>query len=421
MSRARPTGRTRPGRRLIGWKSAVLGASALDIGAKAESSRPSEPPARRIAARLAAVVLVCGLGFAASGCTTLPTDPEERQEVLEQRDPLEGLNRGIFAVNLTLDTFLLRPAAVLYRDWVPEPGKDIVRNFVNNLRLPFTFVNDVLQGEFDRAQTSFNRFFVNSTAGVFGMFDMATGLGLEFHEEDIGQTLATYGVGDGPYLMLPVFGPSNVRDAFGLAVEWAIDPVNVFARATGHADLLFVRSGADAIDDRSRNIAAIDDLQYRSLDFYAAVRSLYRQRRADAIANGDAAGVRSRPSLSTEPSSGSGKDEEATGAPSGDKPGPTPTGSVQPSTSPMARPAHEALPDPQRATTSELAFEEGAIMRRASVAAHLTSLDRDIVARLAGPAAHPHVNGTAESAEPAGELAVVPVPPKAPATKDGSS
>jgi phospholipid-binding lipoprotein MlaA len=143
----------------------------------------------------------------------------------------------------------------------------------------------MLQGEFDRAEDTFGRFMVNTVVGIGGLFDAATGLGLEYHNEDVGQTLAVHGVGDGPYLMLPLFGPSNVRDGTGRIVEWLIDPVNIIARNQGREDLLLVRSAADAVDARYRNLDLIDDLQYNSLDFYAAVRSFYRQKRKKDISN----------------------------------------------------------------------------------------------------------------------------------------
>ena len=145
------------------------------------------------------------------------TDPEARAAYLEASDPLEPLNRAIFSFNLTLDKAILRPIATVYNAALPDPVRDGVRNFLNNLRTPIILANDVLRGEIGRAGDTVGRFLLNSTLGVGGLFDIASELGFDFHNEDFGQTLAVWGIGEGPYLMLPIFGPSNPRDAVGLA------------------------------------------------------------------------------------------------------------------------------------------------------------------------------------------------------------
>lgn len=231
------------------------------------------------------VACVAVLSASLSGCALFISDPEERAEVIEVNDPIEGVNRHIFAVNLALDTFILRPVSVVYREFMPDPGKDMVRNFVQNLKLPFTAVNDLLQGEPNRAETAMSRFLVNSTMGVGGLFDAATGLGLDYHEEDFGQTLAVHGSEEGPYLMLPIFGPSNLRDAIGLVVQYFADPVGIAANEAGADDFGLITGGMEAVDSRHRHAESFDTLQRQSLDFYAAVRSLYRQRRAAEIKN----------------------------------------------------------------------------------------------------------------------------------------
>jgi len=237
----------------------------------------------------------CGLALAMAtllsvgmaGCTSLPQDPDERLEQLETNDPLEPLNRHIFAVNQAIDVIILRPIAVVYRDVMPEFGKRVVHNFVTNLRLPFTTINDLLQGQWNRAGVAAKRFVVNSTVGVAGLFDVATDNGLPYHEEDFGQTLASWGIGEGPYLVLPLLGPSNFRDAIGLGVQLVSDPVNIAANVTDHDELLWARAGIEAVDSRYQLLGVLGDLEQQSLDYYAALRSLYRQRRADAIRNGN--------------------------------------------------------------------------------------------------------------------------------------
>ena len=243
----------------------------------------------RPATALFALLLLTVIG----GCASVQGDRNAMDEdaIAEANDPLEGLNRQIFAVNLTIDTFLLRPAAVAYRELMPEPGKTMVRNFVDNLKLPFTALNDLAQGDFDRAHAAVGRFLVNTVLGIGGLFDPATELGLPYHKEDFGQTLAVWGMEDGPYLVLPLFGPSNFRDAIGTAVGWVADPVWIAANAADVEDGALGAAAADGVDARYRSLGTIDNLRERSLDFYATVRSLYGQRRQNEIRNGGADAV----------------------------------------------------------------------------------------------------------------------------------
>jgi phospholipid-binding lipoprotein MlaA len=223
-----------------------------------------------------------------SGCATSP-DPKNPEAVAEFErfnDPAEPAMRAIFGVNMALDSVILKPAAKLYKDVMPDVAKQGVFNFLNNLRSPVIFVNDVLQGELARAGTTLARFLINSTVGILGFADQATGMGLPYHNEDFGQTMTVWGVPEGMYIVLPVFGPSNPRDAVGLAVDFLVDPINWWSSNTSNEWVPFARSAARAVDERARIYDLIEDLQKNSLDFYAAVRSLYRQRRADAIRNG---------------------------------------------------------------------------------------------------------------------------------------
>ena len=222
-----------------------------------------------------------------SGCATMPTDPEDKAAYLEASDPLEPLNRAIFGFNLAVDKALIRPLAAAYTTILPDPVRDSVRNFVNNLRSPIILANDVLQGEIGRAGETAGRFLLNSTIGIGGLFDVAGSLGFEFHNEDFGQTLAVWGIGEGPYLMLPLLGPSNPRDTLGFVSEYFTDPVALWANNTDRQWVQYTRIGVDTVDRRSRNVKTLEELERTSLDFYAAVRSLYRQRRLDEIRNGE--------------------------------------------------------------------------------------------------------------------------------------
>ncbi len=206
-------------------------------------------------------------------------------EMPENHDPYEATNRQIFDFNLRIDRTFLRPTAERYQAYVPEPVRDGVHNALDNLNGPVVFANDVLQGDGTRAWHTARRTVVNSTLGLGGLFDVASRMGLEGHEEDFGQTLAVWGVGEGPYLMLPVLGPSNPRDAVGQGADVALDPVT-WVRMKQHIWWMAGRKYLTVLDTRSRNLDAMDGIERDSLDFYAAVRSMYRQHRASEVRNG---------------------------------------------------------------------------------------------------------------------------------------
>ena len=255
--------------------------------------------ARRGIVRSSRLLVLLLVGALAAGCATAP-DPKDSAALAEYQqinDPVEPTNRAIFSFNRFLDSALLKPVATAYRDYTPEFFQRSIHNILNNLRTPVILFNDVLQGEFKRAGVTLGRFLINSTIGVAGIGDPATDFGLPFHNEDFGQTLAVWGADEGPYIMLPILGPSNPRDTIGLIVDILIDPLNWWASNTDRNWIPFARSGVRAVDSRSRNIDALDDLEKSSLDFYAAIRSLYRQRRADEITNGEGSANMPAPGL----------------------------------------------------------------------------------------------------------------------------
>jgi phospholipid-binding lipoprotein MlaA len=231
-----------------------------------------------------AIVSAAFAALVVGGCATPPPadDKEATAAFKEANDPYEPFNRTMLEFNLFLDRAILRPVSYVYKEGVPEPIRTNIHNFLENLRAPITFANDVMQGEMDRAGNTLLRFGMNSTFGVIGINDLAAEMGFPKHEEDFGQTMATWEVDSGPYLVLPIFGPSNPRDGMGLLVDSLMDP---FRWTTPWEFRLGVMAGR-AVDKRARNYDAIEDLQKNSLDLYAAVRSLYRQRRADEIRNG---------------------------------------------------------------------------------------------------------------------------------------
>ena len=218
-----------------------------------------------------------------AGCATPPKgDPEAMAAFKATNDPYEPLNRGVFEFNLALDKAILKPIAFVYKEAVPDPFRNMIRNFLDNLRSPIILANDLLQGEWDRAGSTLFRFTMNSTFGILGINDLAGEVGFEQHDEDFGQTMAVWGVDDGPFLMLPILGPSNPRDAMGRLVDFLFDPLTYY----GGWEFGLARFATDAVDTRARRYDTINELERTSLDFYAAVRSLHRQRRKDEISNG---------------------------------------------------------------------------------------------------------------------------------------
>tara|TARA_Y100000746_G_scaffold227559_1_gene234351 strand:+ start:172 stop:957 length:786 start_codon:yes stop_codon:yes gene_type:complete len=217
---------------------------------------------------------------------TSSDDFETSSQEDEIYDPLEPINRAIFSFNNVADKIILEPAAKGYKK-LPSPIQSGISNFINNLKLPLVVVNQLLQGQGKNAVESSGRFVVNSTAGLFGLVDVAEKIGLEQKQEDFGQTLATWGVGDGFYLVLPIFGPSNVRDTTGMFLTYVTDPINAYAISEGEAWILPIRTATNAIDQRSKIIDEVNALRNNSLDYYAAVRSSYYQNRKAAILNID--------------------------------------------------------------------------------------------------------------------------------------
>lgn len=200
-------------------------------------------------------------------------------------DPFEKFNRASFTVNDYLMKFLLKPIATVY-NYAPQIARDSLHNALTNLDSPNNFGNDLLQGEFIRAIQTLERAVINSTVGVGGLMDVATNLGIPKHSADFGQTMAVWGVGEGPYVVLPLLGPSNPRDAFGLAVDSIADPLSLWANNVDLDELNYSRYGATAVDEYARVMDDLESIEDTSLDFYAAIRSLSRQHRRHQIKYG---------------------------------------------------------------------------------------------------------------------------------------
>jgi len=171
---------------------------------------------------------------------------------------------------------------------VPEEGRDAMRRALDNMKEPVVMINNVLQGDLERAGITVERFVVNSTLGIGGLVDIAKHWQLEKQTGDFGQTLFVWGLDEGPYVMLPLLGPSNPRDAIGMGIDAYIDPFSYLASAKGLDEIQITRFVLGGIEDRARVIDVLDDLQKNSLDFYAQLRSLSQQKRAAELRHGAA-------------------------------------------------------------------------------------------------------------------------------------
>lgn len=243
---------------------------------------PLQPPSDmpRQVARLAGIAL---LGAMLGACAIPPEDPGARAAHEAANDPLEPTNRYLFDVNLAADDLVINPVATMYREGVPDPYRDGIRNFLNNLQMPVTILNSALQGDWDNTVDASVSFFINTTAGLGGIFDIPGSFDEGPRREDFGQTLAVWGVDEGPYVMLPLLGPSNARDTAGLAVDILTDPLTYLLSPW----LSYARGGSQGVQVRSDLGEDYDTMRRTSIDFYASVRSLYRQNRQAMINNGE--------------------------------------------------------------------------------------------------------------------------------------
>lgn len=200
-------------------------------------------------------------------------------------DPWEGFNRAMFGVHRAVDNAVLEPVARGYRAVTPEPFRGGVRNFLRNLNAPVIFANDLLQGEFKRAGSTAGRFAINTTIGIAGVFDPATSVGLERHDEDFGQTLAVWGVPSGPYLFIPLLGPTNIRDGAGRGVDVALDPIT-WSDFDEIDTFRATRTVLGALSAREGLLDQIDAIESQGGDLYITYRSAYEVAREAAIQNG---------------------------------------------------------------------------------------------------------------------------------------
>ncbi len=225
--------------------------------------------------RVVNTIAALGLGaVVVSGCETVDDTTN---------DPFEDVNRAIFDFNNQLDNAVLEPVAGAYVEHVPGTIRTAVLDLLRHLKSPVIFANNVLQGDVNGAGNTLSRFVTNTILGFGGTVDTASKNGAPFRDEDFGQTLAVWGVGEGPYLMIPILGPMNIRDGAGKLVDSYISPLGEIDNTAFE----WTHRGVDAVDTRAGLLDTLDDLERTSLDYYAAIRSLYRQKRRDDILNGE--------------------------------------------------------------------------------------------------------------------------------------
>jgi len=235
---------------------------------------------------LAALLVAASL----CACATRPpaSDPAAVAAFDENNDRFEPLNRTMFKVDQAIDETIIHPVIWTYHTTVPDGARQALMRFMRNLGAPVTLVHDLLQGNVPAAGQTVARFVVNTTIGFFGFFDVGEEYGMPFHSEDFGQTLAVWGAPEGSYLYLPILGPSSVRDSIGFGVDsMAVDPISWYSRNPRNLQWVqWADFGLIYLTQKDDVIEALDELKRSSIDYYAALRSAYRQIRAKEVRNG---------------------------------------------------------------------------------------------------------------------------------------
>jgi phospholipid-binding lipoprotein MlaA len=220
-------------------------------------------------------------------CAHAPTDPEARAAYDSANDPAEPTNRTIFAGNQFVDRNAMQPVARAYEEYVPSGVRKSIHNFASNLREPGIAVNDALQANFSRAWNTTQRFVINTTVGGAGLFDVASDWNRPHHDADFGQTFGVWGIGTGPSVQLPLFGPSNVRDTVGKVGDILANPLS-FIPGGAMSTIQIAGGGVGAVDGRADLLSTTDKLESTSLDYYVTLRSMQAQRRAAFVDEGKA-------------------------------------------------------------------------------------------------------------------------------------
>ena len=228
-------------------------------------------------------------------------------------DPIEPINRFLFEFNEILQALILRPVGEFYQGFVPPPMRRAVNNVLQNLRSPIILANDLMQGEGQRAWQTTQRAVINTTLGIGGLSDRAAEVVVASSvDEDFGQTLAVWGVGEGFYVVLPVFGPSSQRDGVGkFVVDGYLDPLAQWLDNTGRDDVQTSRLIVDGVDTYAGVMDDLAQIKKTSIDYYAAIRSMYRQKRRAEILNGSETDLPPIPNINYEISGGTSRIEKS--------------------------------------------------------------------------------------------------------------
>lgn len=253
---------------------------------------------KRAVKTLSLIVAVNGLCLNLLETQASPTNPpcsqshkissvEARREKMkvasspEHHDPIEHVNRKVFSFNNLVDEVFLDRISEMYRGVVPEYVRERVGYVLRNLSEPLVLTNNFLQGDLNAAGDTLTRFVINTTAGVGGIFDVSSECDIPYKKEDFGLTLASWGVEPGAYIVIPILGPSNVRDAFGRLGDFVLDPLNLWAYRGDQALYTNSRTGAQILDAKADNLDLTNDLRANSIDHYATIRTWYHERRKD--------------------------------------------------------------------------------------------------------------------------------------------
>lgn len=237
------------------------------------------------------MICLLGAGFLL-GCAPDTTEPTTTLTLQQQQhepetdgipDPLKPMNQAFFDLNIGLDECLLEPITLGYEAITPPPLQEGIHNFLTNLSSPRIFLSCVLQGKDEEAAIALGRLLFNTIFGFFGLVDVASEIGLKPVEGDFGRTLQAWGMESGPYLVLPLIGPTTFRDGFGLLLDTLIDPFNIVMLHNKKPELMYARWGADLVDLRLQYKDTYEKLKETSLDLYSTIRSIYEQKRGDGV------------------------------------------------------------------------------------------------------------------------------------------
>jgi phospholipid-binding lipoprotein MlaA len=212
-----------------------------------------------------------------ASCASAPPGPSDAQD--DTNDPYENVNRVIFDANMSIDKYFFEPVVEGYRWVLPTFVRTGISNVLRNLKSPLIMANDLLEGNPERFGDTFGRFLMNTVLGLGGLIDVGTSAKIPYHDADFGMTLAVWGVGSGPYLVLPLLNSSDPRDGIAYGIESYADPLSIELRVHDMGEGNYARLGVGLVSERAKHIDDIDELKRSSLDFYATVRSLYWQSR----------------------------------------------------------------------------------------------------------------------------------------------